>query len=313
MSADLTQPHFTDETEARKFLEATRWPNGPICPHCGTVGKAYPCKREGVWRCASAGCRMDFTVMVGTVFERSHIPLHKWLLASHLMAASKKGVSAHQLHRMLGLTYKSAWFMAHRLREAMRDDSPAPLGGEGQVVEADETFIGPAKWVYSNDRGWYQANTVDHKRKVLTLVERRGRARSFHVDSLKSEHVGRILRQNVSTESRLHTDEAQHYKSIGPEFAAHERVNHSEKEYARGDVTTNTVEGFFSIFKRGMKGVYHHCGEQHLQRYLHEFDFRYSNRSALGVSDSQRATRLLKGIEGRRLTYRGPDKRQARA
>ena len=157
--ADLLAPHFTDETEARKYLEANRWPHGPVCPHCGTVNKAYPCKKDGVWRCASKGCRKDFTVMVGTVFERSHIPLNKWLLASHLMAASKKGVSAHQLHRMLGLTYKSAWFLAHRLREAMKDTDPTPLGGEGKTIEMDETFMGPPKWIYTNDRGWIQANT----------------------------------------------------------------------------------------------------------------------------------------------------------
>jgi transposase-like protein len=313
MTADLTAPHFTNETHARVFLEATRWPDGPICPHCGTVNKAYHCKKEGVWRCASEGCRMDFTVMVGTVFERSHIPLHKWLLAPHLMAASKKGVSAHQLHRMLGITYKSAWFMAHRLREAMKETDPEPLGGKGKVVEVDETFIGPAKDIFVTGRGWVKERGTGSKLKVISLVERGGRARPIKVDDLSASTIRRALFENVVLDSRLHTDEAQHYKAPGREFAAHERVNHSEEEYARGDVTTNTVEGFFSIFKRGMKGVYQHCGEQHLQRYLTEFDFRYSNRTALGVTDSQRATRLLKGIGGKRLTYGGSDKRQARA
>lgn len=304
--ADLTAPHFTDETKAREFLEATRWPNGPVCPHCGTVNKAYPNRaKEGVWRCASEGCRVDFTVTIGTVFERSHIPLHKWLLASHLMAASKKGVSAHQLHRMLGITYKSAWFMAHRLREAMKDTDPEPLGGKDKVVEVDETFIGKPQEVFVNGRGWQLQRGTGTKRKVVSLVERGGKVRSIKVENLDAATIRKVLFENVVLDSRLHTDEAQHYKAPGREFAKHEAVNHSEEEYARGDVTTNTVEGFFGIFKRGMRGVYHHCGEQHLQRYLHEFDFRYNHRTALGFTDAQRATRLLKGIEGKRLTYGG--------
>jgi transposase-like protein len=247
---------------------------------------------------------MDFTVTIGTVFERSHIPLHKWLLASHLMAASKKGVSAHQLHRMLGVTYKTAWFLAHRLREAMKETDPEPLGGRGKVVEVDETFIGPAKDIFVTGQGWVKERGTASKLKVISLVERGGRARSIKVDDLSASTIRKALFENVVLDSRLHTDEAHHYRKPGKEFAAHERVNHSEEEYARGDVTTNTVEGFFSIFKRGMKGIYQHCGEQHLQRYLTEFDFRYSNRCALGVTDSERATRLLKGASGKRLLYR---------
>lgn len=303
---EVSHPAYTSEEAARQYIEAIRWPDGVYCPFCGTQDavKALGGKSMGPGWYHCGECRKKFTVRVGTVFERSHILLHKWLLGFRLYCGSKKGFSAHQLHRTLNITYRSAWFMAHRIREAMRDDRPGPLGGEGKVIEADETFIGPPVWVFENDRGWIQKNTVDHKRKVLTLVERHGRARSFKVESLKSDDVRRVLLQNASTESRLHTDEAYHYRKPGLEFAAHERVNHSEQEYARGDVTTNTVEGFFSIFKRGMKGVYHHCGEQHLQRYLTEFDFRYSNRSAMGIEDAERTTLAIKGAEGKRLTYR---------
>ena len=303
---ELSHPAYCDENEARQFLETILWPDGAYCPFCGQTDsvKALGGKSMGPGWYHCGDCRKKFTVRVGTVFERSHIPLHKWLLGFRLYAGSKKGFSAHQLHRTLKITYRSAWFMAHRIREAMRDDRPGPLGGEGQVVESDETYIGPPAWVYTNDRGWIQANTVDHKRKVLTLVERRGRARSFVVDSLKAEDVRKVLLQNVDTASEIHTDEARHYYKATRDFAGHLTVNHSEQEYARGHATTNTVEGFFSIFKRGMRGVYHHCGEQHLQRYLHEFDFRYSNRSALGVEDAERTTIALKGAKGKRLTYR---------
>jgi transposase-like protein len=305
VSADLTAPHFTDENKAREFLEALRWPSGPVCPHCGVVNKAYRTKRLGVWRCAVKQCRRDFSVTIGTVYERSHIPLHKWLLATHLMTASKKGISAHQLHRMMGITYKSAWFMAHRIREAMRDVDPSPLGGKDKVVEADETFIGKADQVFINGRGWVTPDAYHTKQKVITLVERGGRARSFHVENLDANTIRKTLGANVVLDSRLHTDEAMHYRVPGRAFAKHERVNHSANEYARGDVTTNTVEGFFGIFKRGMRGIYQHCGEQHLHRYLAEFDFRYSNREALGVSDAERAVRAVKGAAGKRLTYGG--------
>ena len=303
---ELSHPAYSDEDEARQFLETILWPQGAYCPFCGSPDsvKALGGKSMGPGWYHCGDCRKKFTVRVGTVFERSHIPLHKWLLGFRLYAGSKKGFSAHQLHRTLNITYRSAWFMAHRIREAMRDDRPGPLGGEGQVVESDETYIGPPAWVYSNERGWIQANTVDHKRKVLTLVERRGRARSFVVDSLKAEDVRKVLMQNVDTASAIHTDEARHYPKATRDFAEHLTVNHSIQEYARGNVTTNTVEGFFSIFKRGMRGIYHHCGEQHLQRYLHEFDFRYSHRSAMGIEDAERTTIAIKGATGKRLTYR---------
>jgi transposase-like protein len=220
------------------------------------------------------------------------------------MASSKKGMSAHQLHRSIGVTYKTAWFMWHRIREAMREDVLPPMGGEGKVVEVDETFTGPGIDVFVTGKGWQKARGTAGKRIVVTLVERGGAARSIRADRIDSETIGQILRDNVSKRSRIHTDEGLHYRKPGAEFAAHERVNHSDKEYARDDVTTNTVEGFFSIFKRGMTGVYQHCGEQHLQRYLDEFDFRYSNRAALGVDDTERTRRAIKGGEGKRLTYR---------
>ncbi len=241
---------------------------------------------------------------VGTVFERSHVPLHKWVAATHLLAASKKGMSAHQMHRMLGVTYKTAWFMAHRIREAMIDTDPTPLGGKGEIVEADETFIGPSGAKFVNDKGWQTKRGTGDKLKVVTLVERGGRARSVKVDNLDRETVRNILVRNTDRNSTLMTDEANHYKKPGKEFKRHFSVNHSKGEYANGFVSTNTVEGYFGIFKRGMKGVYQHCGEQHLQRYLTEFDFRYSNRAALDVDDNERARKALKGISGKRLTYR---------
>jgi len=306
MPADLQNPIFNDETAAREALEAVRWPNGPYCPHCGVTDRIAKVEgekhRAGLYYCNT--CKGTFTVTVGTVFERSKVPLTKWWLASHLMGSSKKGISAHQLHRMLGVTYKTAWFMAHRLREGMTDFDPPPLGGKDKVVEVDETFIGPARDVFVNERGWQKERGTGTKRKVISLVERGGRARSIKVENLDAATIRKALFENIILDSALHTDEAQHYKRPGREFAKHESVNHSAGEYARKGVTTNTVEGFFSIFKRGMTGVYQHCGEQHLHRYLAEFDFRYSNRVALGVNDAERVRRILKGIAGKRLTYR---------
>ena len=313
---ELSHPMFQNEEAARIHIEKVRWPNGPICPYCGVVdGKVKALGGEsmgpGWYHCGD--CRKLFTVRVGSVMERSHIQLHKWLLAMRLYTSSKKGFSAHQLHRTLGITYRSAWFLAHRIREAMRDDSPSPLGGKDKVVEADETFIGPPDAIFVTGKGWQRIRGTQTKRKVIALVERGGKARSFHVKDLNAATIRKTLSENVSKASRLHTDEAHHYRKPGIEFAEHARVNHSEQEYARGDVTTNTVEGYFSIFKRGMKGIYQHCGEQHLQRYLDEFDFRYSNREALGVDDTERATRAIKGAEGKRLTYRriGPKRTAA--
>lgn len=313
MSAALDNPIFTDVDKAREHLEAQRWPNGAICPHCGNAdpakitglkGKAH---RPGLYQCAE--CREQFTVTVGTVFERSKIPLNKWMLAVHLMCASKKGISAHQLHRMLGVTYKTAWFMCHRIREAMRDDTPGPMGGSGQVVEADETYFGKTEYQPKlNTRGEPFTKSgksgPSGKRAVVALVERGGRVRSFHVDKANAESVREIVVTNISRESRLHTDESRLYTVVGTEFARHDTVRHSAKEYARGDVHTNTIEGVFSIFKRGMKGIYQHCAEKHLHRYLAEFDFRYNNRTKLGVNDVMRRDNALKGIDGKRLTYR---------
>jgi transposase-like protein len=286
---------FRDEIAARKHLEAIRWPDGPVCPHCGVIDRASRIEggRKGLLFCNA--CREQFTVTVGTVFERSKIPLHMWLYANHLLCSSKKGISAHQLHRTLGVTYKTAWFMAHRIREGMKPKNPPALGGEGKTVEVDETYIGKRF-------GKKKSAGASHKIAVLSLVERNGNARSFQVGAATIANVVPHVRMNVDRKSRLMTDESGIYTKAG--YADHHTVNHAMGEYARGDVTTNTVEGFFSIFKRGMTGVYQHCGEQHLHRYLSEFDFRYNNRAALGVNDELRADNALKGIEGKRLTYR---------
>jgi transposase-like protein len=310
---ELSNPIYCDEEAARLHLEAIRWPSGPVCPFCGLPDRVTvlggKTMGSGWYHCNQ--CREKFTVRVGAVYERSHIPLHKWLLAFRLMASSKKGISAHQLHRTLDIQYKSAWFMAHRIREAMKESDPSPLGGKGQVVEADETFRGPSDSVFVSGKGWMQKPGVGSKQKILSLVERGGRARSVKVETLNSAEISKVLLANVHKDTTLMTDEARHYKRVGKEFADHQSVNHFEKEYARGPVSTNTVEGYFSIFKRGMVGVYQHCDERHLHRYLAEFDFRYSNRARLGVSDAERTTRAIKGAEGKRLTYRRPDK-QAR-
>lgn len=298
---DLSKPIYSNNDAARKHLEGIRWANGTFCPHCGEAENVHrlggKAGEQGMWHCRS--CRRKFSVTVGTVFERSHIPLPKWLLAVDLMAASKKGVSAHQLHRMLGITYKSAWFMAHRIREAMKEGAwPGPLGGSGKVVEADETYIGRKK-------GMEVRRSAAHKLAVMSLVERGGKVRSFKVDGgVTSGSVRKVLSEQVDKASVLMTDDAGYYKKAGKQFADHQSVNHSAEEYVRGLAHTNTIEGFFSIFKRGMKGIYQHCGEQHLKRYLTEFDFRYNHRAALKITDEMRAVALLKGIEGRRLTYR---------
>jgi transposase-like protein len=312
-TANLQNPIFTDETKAREWLEARVWPNGPVCPHCGNVdqdkikslqGKAH---RPGLYQCAE--CRDQFTVTVKTVFERSKVPLSKWLAALFLLTASKKGVSAHQIHRSLDISYKTAWFMMHRLREAMRQGGLGPLGGEGQIVEADETYFGNVpeakrRTVTTAGRPFTKKGKTANKRAIVSLVERGGRVRSFHPGTADGETVAEIVRDNIARETRLHTDESRLYVKVGAEFAAHETVNHSAKEYARGDVTTNSVEGYFSIFKRGMRGVYQHCGEKHLHRYLAEYDFRFNHRAALGYDDVMRAEALAAEIKGKRLTYR---------
>jgi transposase-like protein len=308
---NLTDPRFQDAEKAREYLEKQRWPNGPICPHCGNMdqakigalkGKAH---RPGLYQCNE--CREQFTVTVGSVMERSKIPLNKWLMAMHLLGASKKGVSAHQLHRTLEITYQSAWFLCHRIREAMREGGLAPMGGSGSIVEIDETFIGRKPGVEMR-RGH------QHKNVVLTLVERGGSARSFHVDSVKKEDILPIVRENVARETHVMTDEAACYAQLGDEFAKHDAVDHHREEYAYRDrvtgtvIGTNTIENFYSIFKRGMKGVYQHCGEKHLHRYVAEFDFRYSNRSGLGIEDTERVAKIVAGTSGKRLTYRAADK-----
>lgn len=299
MANELNNKIFQDEAKARKWLEAHLWPDGPICPKCGTVDNATPIKtREGWYQCNVKECRGQFTVTVGTLFERSKIPLNKWLMVAFLMCASKKGISTHQIHRMIGVSYKSTWFMTHRLREAMREGNFPPLGGEGMTVEADET------WVGGKSKNRARRLAVPPKEPVFALVERKGRIRSSHVPEVTAKTLRPILMTQVSRKSRLMTDEGRHYIGMGREFARHERVNHSATEYVRGDAHTNTVENYFSILKRGIIGTYHHVSPQHLKRYVAEFDFRYNYRSRLGVNDAERAAKMLKGIVGKRLTYR---------
>lgn len=289
---DILAPRFIDPVAARKHLEALRWPNGAECPHCELINAtAVTGGREGLYQCNS--CREQFTVTVGTVFERSKIALNKWMLATHLLCASKKGMSAAQIARMLGVTYKTAWFMMHRIREAMKDDG-APLGGEGKTVEADEAFVGGKK----NRR---LSGKVAKKKKIVTLVERDGRARSFHVANIHANNVRAALVTNIDRKSKLMTDDARIYWAVGKEFAEHHALLHAGRQYAKGDVHSNTAENFFSILKRGVIGTYHHWSQGHIHRYLAEFDFRYSTKD---ISDRERADIALKGIAGKRLTYR---------
>jgi transposase-like protein len=296
----LSRPEFHNEEAAYAYVEARVWANGRICPHCGecerTSKMGGKSTRIGTYKCYA--CRKPFTVKIGTIFEASHVAMNLWLQAIYLMCASKKGISSNQLHRTLGVTLKTAWFMSHRIREAMRDDTLGAFGAGGGVVEVDETFIGrePGKPVR---RG------VGHKMKVLTLVDRTtGRAKSMVVDDLKIATLLPILKANIAAEATIHTDEAMQYDNLRNHFAAHASVNHGAEEYVRGDVTTNTVEGYFSIFKRGMKGVYQHASKKHLHRYAAEFAFRYSNRVALGSDDAARADKALISVVGKRLTYK---------
>jgi len=315
MSNAFVAPHFATHEAARAWLESLRWPDGPICSHCGTINHAYRTKKPGWYRCAEKECRKDFTVTTGTVMERSHIPLNKWLMAFYMLNSSKKGVSAHQLHRALGLDYKSAWFMCHRIREAMRAGKLDPLGGDGSsgVVEVDETYYGPVDRAKRRDRRFDGApfktgqRGPANKRPVVALVERGGNVRTFHVPVADQASVMKVIYENVARESTLHTDESRLYHWATDHVAAHETVKHSGGEYVRGDVHTNTVENYFSVFKRGMRGVYQHCKEKHLHRYLAEFDHRYNHRIALGYSDIDRTLAAIKGIEGKRLMYRQPD------
>lgn len=293
----LIDERFTDPVAASEFLESIRWPEGVVCPHCGESerepyrlnGKSLGKRR--VWKCRV--CRKQFTVMVGTIFESSHVPLNKWLAAFYLLCSSKKGMSAHQLHRSIGVTYKTAWFMFHRIREAMKE--PAFASKLSGTIEADETYIGGKKKNAKRGRG------TPNKQAVMALVERDGRARSFHVANVTAKELGGVIRAHVDPSARLMTDEWLSYRKVGKELADHQTVAHSMGEYVRGDAYTNSVEGYFSILKRGVDGIYHHVSRAHLHRYLSEFDFRYNHRE---VNDSRRTVSALEGAEGKRLTYR---------
>jgi transposase-like protein len=298
----ISAPHFHNEEAAYAFVESRIWPHGPVCPHCGSrkrIGKMNGhSTRIGLYKCYV--CRKPFTVKIGTIFEDSHLPLRLWLQAIYLLCASKKGISAHQLHRTLGVTLKTAWFLGHRIREAMREGELAPFGSNGGTVEVDETFIG-------KDPDIPKRRGFAHKHKILSLVDREsGKARSIVVDSLKAETVVPILKENIAYEAKVMTDDGGQYKYLSDHFSGHEYVRHSAGQYVspiNTNIHTNTVEGFFSIFKRGMKGIYQHCKKQHLHRYLAEFDFRYSKRIANGFDDHDRAKKLLCGVVGKRLTY----------
>lgn len=295
MTADLFAPHFQDADKARQYLEALRWPNGPVCPHCGVEGDHYELTgashRVGLRKCKD--CRQQFSVTVKTVFEKSKIPLNKWLMAVHLMCASKKAMSSHQLHRMLGITYKSAWFMTHRIREAMKSEGGL-MGTGGGIVEADKTSWGTSKAKPAKARGY------EHKMKVVSLVERGGQKRSIVVQSVNTTTLTATLENNVCKTARLMTDEHSGYVPVVKTFASHSFTKHSKKEYVVGTTHSNTVESSFSLLKRGLIGTFHHVGEQHLQRYVTEFDYRWNFRK---VSDCERSDNLLKNIGGKRLAY----------
>jgi len=311
--SDLQNPIFHNEAKARKWLESHLWPDGPVCPHCGSVdvtklrGKAH---RTGVHQCNEKECRQQFTVTVGTLYERSKIPLSKWLMATYLLCASKKGMSTRQLSRMLGVSVKSSWFMTHRIREAMREGKGGPLGGTGKIVEADETFIGGKE--KNKHRSKRNAKNIGGmgKEPVFSLLERGGTVRSHHVTSVSAKTLRPILVTQVNRSSTLMTDGEGQYRIVGPEFDRHEWVNHGIGEYVRGEAHTNTIEGYFSILKRGIFGTYQHVSQQHLKRYLGEFDFRYNTRE---LTDLERATEAAKGITGKRLTYRRTGQGEARA
>ncbi|MGQ2991499.1 MAG: IS1595 family transposase [Brevundimonas sp.] len=311
-NATLSDPIFHDVDAARAHFEKLRWPEGRTCPHCGVVGddastllkgKSH---RPGLYKCKA--CDLPFTATIGTVYEDSKVPLNKWLLATHLMCASKKGISALQLQRELGLgSYRTAWFMAHRIREAMTDTDDTPLGGEGKVVEADETYYGkPAvsPTIRATTGQPYKNKNRRNSRPVVALVERGGKAKVFHVAVADKATVSAIVMANVDPASRLHTDESRLYVGAADVFASHETVKHSAGEYARGDVNTNSAEGFFGVFKKGMKGVYQHCSEKHLNRYVTEFGFRHNTRAKLGFNDTMRTDLAVLGTVGKRLTYR---------
>ncbi|MGA9865928.1 MAG: IS1595 family transposase [Acetobacteraceae bacterium] len=306
----LCRPEFTDETKAREWLETELWPNGPVCPHCGVMNEATLMRgkshRPGLYQCNA--CREPFSVTVGTLYERSKVPLNKWLAATHLMMASKKGMSALEIGRLLGLSKKTAWFLCHRIRESLRETKATmPLGGKNKVVEADETYVGGKEGNKHKSKRTPGRQGGGGKEAVVALVEREGRVRSHHVPAVTAKTLGSVLHAHIDHKSYLMTDESTVYLPIGETFSGHGTVNHSIEEYVRGSFWhTNTVEGYFSIFKRGVYGTFHHVSQQHLKRYLAEFDYRYNERSALGVTDAQRMAKSVQGIVGKRLTYRRP-------
>jgi transposase-like protein len=304
--SDLSNPIFHDETKAREWLEARLWASGPICPHCGTVDQATLMQgkshRPGLYQCNA--CREPFTVTVGTLYERSKVPLHKWLAATHLMMASKKGMSALQVGRLLGLSKKTSWFLCHRIRESLRETDPGMLGGEGSTVEMDETFVGGLEKNKHRSKRKHKGTGGAGKEAVYALVERKGRVRSHHVPKVTAKNLAPILEAQLDGASVVYTDEGATSKSLGRLYEKHDSVNHSIGEYVRGEVHTNTIEGYFSILKRGIIGTFHHVSQQHLKRYLAEFDFRYNERMALGVNDADRMSKSIAGIVGKRLTYR---------
>src|SRR5471032_1622261 len=298
----LSAPHFQNEDAAFDYVEAHLWPRGPVCPHCGeTDGKKIgrlsgKTTRAGLRKCYA--CRKPFTVRQGSIFEDSKLALHLWLQVMHLMCASKKGISTRQIQRMLSCSMKTAWHLTHRIRLAMADNGETgPLGGAGKHVEADETYYGRKHGVPKAKGGG------SHKMAILSLIERGGEARSFYIERTTSKNIAPIVAKHVDPQSVLNTDEAEHYKTIGRQFAGHGSVSHARGEYVKGTAYTNTAECFFSVFKRGMIGVYQHCDERHLHRYLAEFDFRYNARQKLGVTDTQRTSRAVMGAKGKRLTY----------
>lgn len=314
----LSARHFHNEEAAYRFVEARVWPEGRVCPHCGTVGHSGKLggksTRIGVYKCYA--CRKPFTVKVGTIFEKSHIPMHIWLQAMHLMCSSKKGFSANQFCRVLGVDFKTGWFIGHRIREAMAPGSTdpfSPLGGEGKIVEVDETFVGGKE---RNKHAWQRKKENvggAGKEPVFSLVERGGMVRSQHVPAVDAKTLRPILTAQLDRNSYLMTDGEGQYRILGTMFAKHEVVNHGIGEYVRGEAHTNTIEGYFSILKRGIVGTYHHVSQQHLKRYLGEFDFRYNNRVALGIDDVERTERAIRGIIGKRLTYRTTGHKAAEA
>ena len=300
----LSAPHFHNEDAAFAYVEEALWPDGPHCPFCGVIGDQVrrlngKTTRKGLHKCYA--CKKPFTVRIGTIFESSHLPLHLWLQVIHLMCASKKGIATRQIQRMLQCSMKTAWFLTHRIREAMKDGSLGPLGGDGKAVEADETYVGGKEKNRHKSKRLGVVGTAG-KEAVFTLVERNGRVRSMHVTSVAAENLRPVLVSQIDGKSKLYTDDAGQYRHMGRHFE-HESVNHSAGEYVRGNAHTNTVENYFSILKRGITGCYFHVSEAHLHRYLAEFDFRYSNREGLGIDDVSRADVALKGFKGKRLTY----------